>query len=146
MIKILLIIISFQVFLYSSQLHFENIQEINFYKNKEPYIINAKIYVKNFSKKKILKFFLNRKRFMLENSFYEEGYFQTKYVKLFFKKAYKINNKIYLISVRAKINQFSVKAQDAIVYPNYICFNKCEFISRKRIIRRKKYIFQIKNK
>ena len=81
---------------------------------------------------------------MLKNISYKDGSFVKKGINLKFKKAFKSDKEFYLYNVNGSIFSKKIKAKKAIYSTDKITLYNCEIKDKKRVLRRKKYILQLK--
>jgi len=129
--------------LWGINMEFSGVKTTYLTSGKADYDITSKQLVKKFDSQKTLGFFLNAKGFMLQNNYYKEGNFKYKELQLKFKKAFKYSGKFFMYGVSGNFKDAKIKANEAYFYKNRLYLRDCEVITAKRIIRRKKYIFNI---
>lgn len=110
---------------------------------KQNYKIYAKYYKQKIVKEDLKRFFFNQKKFMLKNNVYLDGFLITHSSYIKYKKAYRLNNKLYLFNTEGNINHQDFKAKE-LVYDGsgtYI-LRHCTIITSSRILRRKEFLLK----
>ena len=140
MLKALLL---FSLPLFGVEMIINNPHTTIFKESHPSYSITSKKYIQNFDKKPSLLFF-NIEQYMLSNNFYQDGVFRVKQLEISFHKAYKFASKLYFFQVKGHYNDTTISAKKAIYYHNKLLLKNVTLTSPKKILRRKKYLLNIK--
>ncbi|MBD3794117.1 MAG: hypothetical protein IE879_07720 [Sulfuricurvum sp.] len=118
--------------LHADQITYTNLTETIYKKNQHWITIQAEKKVDNFNDS-VIKAFFNRKNYMRDNFYYENGILQFQNYQISFKYLFIYANTIYLTEASGELEtDYSFRAKEAIIYPNYIEFKKFRYQKGKK--------------
>lgn len=138
MIKYFLIITSLANILFAGDVTYTKVREIDITKDGINYILEADTKIIDIDLLKKINFF-NRRKILAKTIYYTNGIFYQKGLKLYFKKAYFIDNILYMEHCKTQYNGYNIQSKKA-TFSNsnhLLTFLKSEVIkNRARFVNR----------